>query len=114
MPSSRHHVLHDRVQWNAVPLGKRLRCDSGLIVPLDRDTHDELHDECPAVPLLGFHALRNTLNYYNRTNNPIRNVDNLMLAIEKSANHYKSHPIDRELGLLAVEAIDLQRPYLLQ
>jgi hypothetical protein len=35
-----------------------------------------------------------------------------MGAIEVAATSPKSHPIETKLALLAVEAIDLQRPYI--
>lgn len=82
------------------------------IYEMDREEHNELHKVCPEVPVLGYHALRNVLDNYYSTSRPESNFDNLLMGIEQASKHYRAHPIERELGLLAVEALELQKPFI--
>lgn len=95
------------------PYATKLRGIPSLIPTIDREVHEELHRECPPVPLLGAHALRGVLNRFTPTNDVLRDMDGLMSAIEQSTRDYRFHPIERELAGLAIEAIDLQRPYII-
>ena len=79
---------------------------------MPRQLHERIHRECPAVPLLGYYALVRTLRDFEPNPNPLKSMDSLMLAIEGSTEHPRVHPIEKQLGLLAVQAIDTQRPYI--
>lgn len=115
MRRDRHHILFDRVAWTQRPESKVLRRSESLIVTLDRDTHNELHKHCPSIPALGFYALQRVNRDFEPVyNDKLASVDNLMLAIEESAKHPKTHEIERRLAGLAVWALDLQRPFIVE
>lgn len=109
----RHHILNSRVEWTLRPHAAKLRGTPSLIPTLDREVHEELHRECPPVPLLGAYALRGTLERFVPTHDVLRDMDGLMEAIERSSRHRMVHPIERDLAGLAIEAIDMQRPYII-
>lgn len=106
-----HHLLNPRVEWTARPQSTRLR--EMYTFSLDRQVHEELHRNTPQVPLIGYYALVRTLRDVNPTKDPLHDIDDLTRAIEQSTKHYRTHPIERELGMLAVEAIQLQKPFIL-
>ncbi len=109
---SRHHILHERFAWTARGEAKRLRDTQSLIPRIDRELHDELHLACPHVPLLGSHALQAVNHIFEPTGNTMDDMDGLMSAIERASRHPRAHMIERDLAGLAIEAIDLQRPFI--
>lgn len=110
--NDKHHVLHFEREWSLRPDAKSLRGTHNLIVGMDRGLHEEIHANCPPVPLLGHYALERTVRLFIPTSTVLGTIDNLMLAIEGSSRHPKAHRIERSLAELTVEAISLQREYL--
>lgn len=108
----RHHIIHERVPWNSRKEGRVLRSTPLLVPRISRELHEEIHRNCPPIPLLGYHALTRVLSEFKQERDTLRTIDNLQLAIEHSSRHYKTHPVERELSYLAIEAIGLQIPYL--
>lgn len=108
----RHHLIHERVPWTSRPEARLLRETPSLVPRIDRELHNEIHRNCPPIPLLGYHALVRTLKAFEPTTDTLDTMGRLQAAIELSGKHPKSHRIERELGDLAVQAIDLQKPYL--
>lgn len=108
----RHHILHNRQEWTLRPDAKKLRNTESLVPLITRETHVAIHRHCPPVPLLGFHALRRTLKYFEPDDDTLGTVDRLMQSIEIAVNDPRTHPIEKQLAQLAVWAIDLQRPFL--
>lgn len=109
-----HHILHNKQEWSLRPEANQLRTNRLLIPLIDREVHNELHRACPAVPLLGFHALRRIARDFEQDFDTIGTVDNLLLSMEKANTDPRNHAIERSLGELAIEAIDLQRPFLIE
>lgn len=107
-----HHILHNRQEWTLRDDAKNLRERRTLIVPMERDLHNDIHSTCPAIPLLGYHALARTRAAFEEGRTPLQSLDNLMVAIEQSAQHPKAHALEKSLAELAVMAIDLQRPFI--
>lgn len=108
-----HHILHNRKEWTLRPEARKLRETPSLIPVLGTwAIHKELHDNCPPVPCLGYNGLLQAYKNFEPTDDTFTSVDNLLFAIEKASHHPKAHPVERELAQLAVEAIDLQRPYI--
>ena len=112
MKMEAHHILHDRVQWSARKEAHALRSMPALIQRIDHDSHRELHANVPAVPVLGFHALRHTLNAFEPGRTANQNIDNLLVAMEAARDHPRAHDIERNLADLAIIAVDLQRPFI--
>ena len=109
---NRHHILNDRPTWNARYESKILRQTKSLIPYIDIELHRSLHKELPIVPLLGYHALQRVLYTFEPTCSTTQSIDNLLFSIEEAINHSKTHPIERELGFLTIQAIELEKDYL--
>ena len=111
---NRHHILFDRRTWTATDTGRKLR-DVPLLIPkIDVDTHKELHRACPTVPVLGHHAMASTFHNLELGRNTPETIDNLLQGIDKASRNPKAHEIERQICLLAIAAIELQRPYILE
>lgn len=108
-----HHVLFYRAQWEAMPATQALRRKPGLIVPSIRFTHDRLHREVEQVPALSTYMAAHALsNYVDYPHNHLRSADSLMKAIEVGTKHHRATPVEIAVAQLAIEAVDLQRPFI--
>lgn len=107
-----HHIIHENKEWSLRPEAKSIRETPSLIVKMERGDHNELHRNCPAIPLLGYHALIRTRKTFEVGDNPIQSMENLMRSIEEASNHPKAHGVEKSLAELAIMAIDLQRPFI--
>lgn len=111
---NRHHLLHSRVSYESSRTTKALREQESLIFRMPIDAHDELHAQTPPVALIGHYAALGVLGRYNPTFNPTRDIDNLCLAIDKSTRGPQFHQLERDLAGLAIEGVQLQKPYILE
>lgn len=109
-PPSRHHILHERAFWNAHKSAMRLRTTHSLIPRIYRSTHDELHDNCPPVPILGTYALFRTAMAFEPVGETFQDIDLLCKAIDRGTK--RSHPLERDVGGLAIESIRNQIPFI--
>jgi hypothetical protein len=112
--NDRHHILHDRRSWSVRPESLKLRNTPSLIPRIDRDVHEALHEDCPPVPTLGVYAVRNTLELFHPTGDTFRDMDSLMMAMNKGTKDPRFHPLERDLAGLAIEAIELQREWIVK
>lgn len=114
MKMERHHTLFNRFAWNANNNLESLREDRRLIVPLDPDTHRELHQEVSHVPPLSYHMARHVLRAYSEyeADTYLHNVENLQWSIEEATQHPRADRIERELGELTMYALELQKPFI--
>lgn len=114
MKMERHHVLYNRYAYTANKDLAALREDKRLIVPLEHDTHAELHREISHVPPLSYHMARHVLRAYSEfeADSYLHNVENLQRSIEGAMKHPRADGIERGLGELAVHALDMQKPFL--
>lgn len=110
----RHHILHNRQEWELRPEARRLRETRTLVPELDRRVHNEIHAVCPPVPMLGYYALRMIESRFEEGNNTLQSMDNLCRAIDLGADHPRAHRIERGMADLAIQAIELQRPWISQ
>lgn len=108
-----HHILHHRQEWTLRREAESLRESPPLVPRMNREAHNELHRDVPPVPLLGHYALLRTVRSYEPAyGDTMTSVDNLMFAIEEATRSPKAHQIEKDIAWLAINAIDLQRPYL--
>jgi len=107
-----HHIIHTKAHYTISPEARQLRNEPSLIPRIDRDAHNELHANCPAVPLLGYHTLNRVVKDFYPQRTTLASIDDLLFAIENAARHEKAHPIESKLAFLAIEAIELQVPYI--
>ena len=110
----KHHVLFNKREWEARPQYKDLRNNGGLIVPMEREVHNELHRNVQLVPTLGYHGIMAVHREFYRGRGYIESLDNLMFAVESAKNNERLSGIERGLAGLALEALDLQRPFIIE
>lgn len=106
-----HHLLHRRAEWEATPEGLHLR---EAIVARDmlRGAHQRLHNTTSPVPVPLYHSLQWISNRFQPNGDVFRRIDDFSLLAE-SANRLKFvKPIEVEVNLLAIEALQAQIPYL--
>lgn len=109
----KHHVLFNKREWESRPQYRELRQNSGLIIPIDRDVHNELHRSVSQVPVLGYYGILTVQREFYRGRTHLDTLDNLLFALEKASNHDRLSDIDRGLASIALQAVDLQRPFIL-
>lgn len=108
----RHHILHTGAEWNLRPESRALRETPQLIPTIDRDVHDEIHRQSPAVPLLSYYVMKRTVAIFSPQGTTYETIDNLMSSIDEAGNHYKTHPLEKELAQLAIRTLEIQRDIL--
>ena len=108
----RHHILHNRVEWHSRPESAQLRETPSLMPMIDRQVHNDLHRYCPPVPTLGIYALQRVVRDFRPSTDVFQSIENLMTSIERSADHPRMHELEREMAYIAIDAIDLQRPFI--
>lgn len=107
-----HHILHTKGDWSRRGESLYLRGTPSLVPRIERDAHNEIHRECPSIPVLGFHALQRVSRTFDPIGNTMRDIELLQLSIDKGTKHPKTHPIERSMAELTLHAIDLQKPFL--
>ena len=112
MERDNHHILHYRREWDVRPEGQKIRATPSLIPRMERSVHNELHRECPPVPALGYHALQRVAHDFIPKGDTREDIDRLILSIERAGNHPKTHAIERDMGQLTIQAIEMQKPFL--
>lgn len=113
MYTDAHHVLFERRLWEANQPGKALRSSPGLLVPMYRDAHEALHKEVAFVPPLTYKLGQSVLALYN--DDPTshrRSVDNFLFAVEETINRPKTSHLERTLGYLALDSVEMQIPFM--
>jgi len=112
MFKSRHHEVYNGLEWSLRPDAKAIRENPALIKRMYWEQHQEIHAHTVAVPLLGFYALQRTRKLFEPQSTHLGSLENLMSSIETAAMHPRSHDIESQLALLAIDALDLQRPFI--
>lgn len=108
-----HHILHSKRQWRAQEPTRELRENQWLKPPLYDDAHDRLHRAVGVVPLPDHAFAESILNRFKPVyGDYFASVDNLLFAIEGAAIGRHIDGIQRELGHLMIQAIDLQKPFI--
>ena len=106
-----HHLCHDRASWEARPEGYSIR-EKLIARRMDRAVHEECHRETGPVPVPLFHSLQWVANRFTDQLDPLIGIDTLCSLLE-SANRLKyAKPIEREVNLLAIDALQAQVPYI--
>lgn len=108
----RHHTLYTRTSWESHEQTKFLREQPSLIVPMDSEYEQALHEAVPTVPLLCPHIAYRTARDYVPSSSHIGSMYNLMEVIEKATFHHRVTDIQAKLADLAVEGIRLQLPFI--
>lgn len=108
----RHHIVYTKAEQSVHKESLYIREHPSLIPVIDRRDHNDIHRECSSVPLLGHEALVQTLKFWTPDTDTLQSMDNLCLAIDKASKHPRSKPLESDLALLAILAIEQQRPFI--
>lgn len=108
----RHHVLFNKREWESRPQYRYLRQDSGLIIPIDRDIHNELHRSVTQVPVLGYYGIMAVQKEFYRGRTYLDTVDNLLFALKSVEVHPRLSDIEKSLASIALHAVEIQRPFI--
>ena len=108
MKFNHHHSVFERVAWSSS--NEALRIRNSIITPFPVGLHQELHRECPPVPLIDHTSLVQAERAFRPASDTLLSIDRLIGAIEATTK--RGHPISQEIGQLAMEALELQRPFI--
>lgn len=104
MKENLHHILYQRKRWQETLEGACLRETNGLVVPMDAEIHQELHDELwKGVPVLGNKAIRQVMAEMKHSTRYLDTIDNVMYLINKTRD---------PVADLALHAIERQLPFI--
>lgn len=108
-----HHPCHDRLSWEARPESIAIReNDSMLARDMGRKAHDLLHYMTAPVPVPSMHTLQYVANRLPSGLDVISGIDTYSSLVEQAIKHPKAKYIEKELGLLSIQAIRAQIPYI--
>lgn len=110
----RHHVLFNKREWESRPQYRELRQNSGLIIPIDRDVHNELHRSVTQVPVLGYYGIMSVHKEFYRGRTHLDTLDNLLFALEKVEDSPRLSDLDKALAGIALQAVEIQRPFIVE
>lgn len=107
-----HHVVHPMREWTLRPEATKIRQTPSLIVDMGHELHNRLHRGSSPIPLLGYHALQVVSREFEPTDDPLETIDALQDAIENAARHPRAYQVERGVARLAIDAIEMQRPFI--
>lgn len=108
----RHHILHYEKYWDANKDNHKLRQSMGMIALMDYDVHADLHRQCPGVPPLDIFMAQRVNKLYVPHPNPLQGIDNIRYAIEEAMRNPNAHELERQVAMLAIEAVTVQAPFI--
>ena len=109
----RHHILHHARQHEANKDNRWIRTNGlGMIALLEPDSHYALHASCPAVPPLDVWTAQRTRSIFEGHREPLKAIDDYMFSVQEAMKSPKSHHIERAVALLAIHAVELQKPFI--
>ncbi len=112
---NKHHGNFPRNQHDSMTTSRIIRADSRLIFPIEADVHNELHRNVSLVPVLSHYVGMRAYSLFKQEGDlgdPIKNIENWQRSIEEAIKHPRADILEQHIGLLAVHAYDLQKPYI--
>lgn len=108
-----HHGLFTKSAYESQGSTKMLRNNPWLIMPLDEQTHRELHVDIPALPLLSPNTAQSVLKEFRPVKgNYVATIFALMEAVGDANRHPRATPIEKEIGGLLINGLELQLPFI--
>lgn len=117
--ANKHHVLHQRSLWIALPPHEALRNDPDLIVLMDETVHKELHHNISPIPPLGTRATRCLLDRYGQmkqchsnlqsSKQGVYGIDMLIKALKVMVNDPYCHLTDLEVSQIKLMIMNLRQ-----
>lgn len=106
-----HHVLFTRAAWSSSDVGKDLRQNRWLIPPITVESHQELHKAIEMVPVMDpITMARVRRSYEPMPGQFLESMVRLVMATDEAINHPKASEFQKQLGELAIYAVELQMP----
>ena len=108
-----NHILYPKALHNAQTPSKELRNNRWLIVPLEHEPHNELHRQIGIVPVMSWLMEgRVARDFYPHPGDYAKSVENLAKVVFEVTQQRNVSHLERELGLLVVESLELQLEYI--
>lgn len=113
MSVRKHHILFTRRTHDSQETTKCLRRNHWLMPPLEDGPHTALHRDISTVPLLDAHTAMRVHQFFEPVEGDyIASTYSLIRNIEQAIKHPRAGYIEKNLGELAVYAIESQVPYI--
>lgn len=106
-----HHILSDRVSWEARPEAQKLR-ESIIARDLLRGYHDRLHRETSPVPVPLYPSLQYIARRFRPKGDVFDRINQLTELLDQASDVRRVKPIEVEVNLLCMDALEAQIPYL--
>lgn len=109
----KHHPVWPRRQWVSMESTKGIRANMGIVM-LDPDTHSQLHEKIPFVPVLSpCVSFRAVQEFGGRTHGTgVERAERLINAVDIAIRHNTTHHVERQVGMLTMGALAAQLPFL--
>lgn len=108
-----HHTAHDRVSWEARPEALAIRENTSMIAQgMARSAHELLHYMTAPVPPPSYHTLQYVANRLPSGLDVISGIDAYSKLVEEAIKRPKAKYIEKQLGLLSIEAMRGQILYI--
>lgn len=107
-----HHTLFNRAAWESHEATKSLRNNRWLIPPLESHVERQIHADIAVVPLLDpVTAIHVRRDFEPVEGNFIATMYSYIRSVETAIKHPKSSALQKTLGALSAQAVELQIPY---
>ena len=107
-----HHVLFNRAAWDSHEATRSMRNERWMIPPLEGHVEQRIHAEIAIVPLLDpTTAIHVRQNFEPVEGNHVETMYNFIRSVEAALKHPKASALQRTLGALTAQAVELQIPY---
>ena len=106
-----HHLCSDRVAWEARPEGQSIR-DKIIARDLRRGYHERLHKETSPVPVPFYQSLQYIARRFQPRGDVFDRIDQLTELLDKANDQRYVKPIEVEINLLCMDALEAQIPYI--
>lgn len=110
--TDRHHILFSQAMHSIYPQGVSLRGEPALIPRMYQEPHRELHRHIPIVPPIPYYGLMKVRRDFVSTGDTFQDISQLQRLIEVSSRHPRTHEIEKGMGQLTIQALELQIPFL--
>lgn len=107
-----HHTLFNRAAWESHEATKSLRNNRWLIPPLECQVERQIHADIAVVPLLDpVTAIHVRQDFQPVEGNFVASMYSYIRSVENAIRHPKSSALQKTLGALSAQAVELQIPY---
>lgn len=108
-----HHACFERAVWESRKDLKLIRTMNAMMFRLYVEPHGELHNALASVPVPDRFMAGRILRNFESGSGALQNIDNFCFAVEEARTHHKTQAIERGVGLLIIDAMEIQKPFIL-